>query len=292
MQSSAGIRQVGRALIYPSRGRLMFATDFHGQLEDFRQVVGQYHARREQGEDLYLLFAGDFVHGPRYDAATFPEHLGDFHPDDTAAILQELEALLEHDHRVSSLLGNHEHGHVGGPHTQKFHRDPDEVEHLEGVLGKDRALRMRDLFRSLSLVALAPCGVIFLHGAPNVRTAGFADVAGAVLDGYEQHSLQELYSVPVVGELLWSKGADPEVAEAFLGRMAYESIQPRVAVYGHDVIREGYWKVAHNQLVVSTSFGLRRPHKTLCEVDLAGSYRSTDDFRPGHELYPVYGRQP
>ena len=60
-------------------GRLLFATDFHGQLEDFRRVVAIYERRRAAGEDLYLLFAGDFVHGPAYDRADFPEHLGDFH---------------------------------------------------------------------------------------------------------------------------------------------------------------------------------------------------------------------
>ena len=283
-------RAIGRVLVYPPRGRLIFATDFHGQLEDFRRVVAVYRERRARDEDVYLLFAGDFVHGPAYDRAGFPEHLGDFHEDGTPEILEELEALLAADPRVRSLLGNHEHAHVGGPHTQKFHRrpGPDEVEWLEARLGPERAARARALFAGFSLAALAPCGLLFLHGAPAVRSAGFAEVAAATLEGHERLPLERMSEVPVLGEILWAKGADALLAEWFLGRMSFEGVRPRVAVYGHDVIREGYWRAEENQLVVSTSFGLRRAKKTLCEVDLESRYRCAADLREGQELVPLY----
>lgn len=284
----APIRRLGNILVYPPHGRVLFATDFHGQLEDFRAVTALYDRRRAAGEDLYLLFAGDFVHGPAYPRDAWPEHLGDFHEDGTPAILDDLERLLARDPRARSLLGNHEHAHVGGPHTQKFHRRPDEVEWLEARLGPERAARARALFREFALAAVAPNGVLFLHGAPSVREAGFAEVAAARLDGHESARIQDIYAVPVIGELLWAKSADPEVAARFLARMTFEGAAPTVALYGHDIVAEGYERVAGNQLIVSTSFGLRRAAKTLCEVDLAGRYETTDDFQEGRELYPLY----
>lgn len=54
----------------------MFATDFHGQLADFQRVVSIYQARRDAGEDVFLLFAGDFIHGPAYTREAFPDFLG------------------------------------------------------------------------------------------------------------------------------------------------------------------------------------------------------------------------
>jgi hypothetical protein len=284
----SAIRAIGRVLVYPPRGRLLFATDFHGQLDDFRSVVARYEARRTAGEDLYLLFAGDFVHGPAYAREEFPEHLGDFHADGTPEILAGLEALLARDPRVRSLLGNHEHAHIGGPRTQKFHRSPDEVEFLEACLGPERAARARALFERLSLAALTPCGILFLHAAPQVRAAGFAEVAAARLDAAPGRKILDFYDVPILGELLWAKSADRAIADRFLERMSFEGMRPHVAVYGHDIIREGVDRVAANQLIISTSFGLRRAQKTLCEVDLAAMYRSADDLRRGVELYPLY----
>jgi hypothetical protein len=284
---SGDIRQVGHVLLYPPRGRLIFATDFHGQIDDFRAVVAGYTARRAAGEDVYLLFAGDFVHGPAYSADRFPDHLGDFHEDGTLEILAELETLLDRDPRVRSLLGNHEHAHIGGPHTQKFHKRPDEVEFLEARLGPEGTARAHNLFRRFALVALTRCGILFMHAAPQVRAGGFAEVASVPLDGYGGRIL-DIYDVPIIGELLWAKAADPEIAAAFLERMAYDGMQPRLAVYGHDIIREGMDRVAANQLIVSTSFGLRRAQKTLCEVDLGGKYETVDDLREGLELVALY----
>jgi hypothetical protein len=57
-----------------------------------------------------------------------------------------------------------------------------------------------------------------------------------------------------------------------------------VAIYGHDIVREGYAKDGPRQLCVSTSFGCFDAAKTYVQVDLAARYRSVDDFRDGVEL--------
>lgn len=283
------IRKVGHVLIYPPEGKLLFATDLHGQLSDFRRMINHYRCRREQGEDIYLLFAGDFVHGPNYTKDEWPEMLGDFHTDGTLQILEELEELMAYDDRVRSLLGNHEHAHIGGPPTTKFHWDPNEVEHLEHLLGKERSARARALFRTFALAALTPCGILFLHGAPNVHTGDFSDVANAKLEGHENVSILELFNVPVIGEILWARGADVQVTEQFLERMTFEDIRPHVVVFGHDIIREGFYRETSNQLIVSTSFGLKCHRKTYCEIDLSRQYYNSSDLVEGSELLPLYG---
>ena len=94
------VRQYGKILVYPARGRLMFATDFHGQLQDFMRVTTRFVQRRQGGEDIYLLFAGDFVHGPR------PGQSGRWlHRDQSPEILEVLEELLrQHPGRIHACL--------------------------------------------------------------------------------------------------------------------------------------------------------------------------------------------
>lgn len=282
------IERRGRVLLYPPCGRLIFATDFHGQLEDFRRVVSLYQARRDAGEDVYLLFAGDFVHGPAYEEGDFPDFLGDFHTDGSVAILEELAVLLDEDPRVRSLMGNHEHAHVGGPHTSKFHHDPDEVEFLELALGPVKTAQMRALFEGFSLMALTPCGVMMTHAAPGVADAGLEEIAAAEWGDYRRFRAMDMLYVPIIGELLWPRCAKPEVVDALMARLSHGLYQPRVVVYGHEVVESGWAKEAYNQMVVSTSFGLHRACKTYLELDLGGCYESTAALQEGSELRRLY----
>lgn len=262
----------------------MFATDFHGQLADFQRVVSIYQARRDAGEDVFLLFAGDFIHGPAYTREAFPDFLGAYHEDGTLSILAQLEALMASDGRVRSLLGNHEHAHIGGPVTTKFHQEPDEVAWLEAQLTPTQRAQMHELFRTFALAAWTPAGILFTHAAPRVKEAGLQEVANVTLDGYSHFKPMDMYHVPIVGELLWPRMAEPEVAEAFLTRMTWLGNRPDMAVYGHEVCEEGYHREATNQLVVSTSFGLEDDKKMFLEIDLAQRYTTTYELRPGHEL--------
>jgi hypothetical protein len=271
-----GIRRYGNILVYPARGRLIFATDFHGQLADFRRVVSRFQARVARGEDLYLLFAGDFVHGPRDEQVS-----GWLKPDDSLTILTELEALLaEHPDRVHSLLGNHEHGHLGGPKTQKFYRGiDDDVTALERRLGAERTAEIRSLFSSFALVALTPCGVMFSHAAPGVSATTIADIAAARLDRADRS----------VMELLWPRVvSNPDRLDATFEMMKFGGITPRIAAYGHDVVPSGVDRESYRQVVISTSFAIPDRHKLLLELDLSRQYQDTFDLREGIELVHLY----
>ena len=61
-----------------------------------------------------------------------------------------------------------------------------------------------------------------------------------------------------------------------------------MAIYGHDVIPEGYESIGDEQMVVSTSFGLFDSNKVYLSLDLAARYRAVHDLRVGQEILPLY----
>lgn len=272
----SGVRRYGNILVYPSQGRLIFATDFHGQIGDFRRVASRFRRRVSRGEDIYLLFAGDFVHGPRPDQVR-----GWLKKDESPAILEALESLLaEFPERVHSLLGNHEHGHLGGPKTQKFYRGlEDDVSALENRLGASRTAEICALFASFALVALTPCGVMFTHAAPGASQATLTDIASARLDRADR----------LVMELLWPRVIDsPERLDAVFESLKFGGVTPKISVYGHDVVPSGIDRDSYRQVVISTSFAIPDRHKLLLDLDLSGSYQDPFDLREGIELVHLY----
>lgn len=267
----------------------MFVTDFHGQIHDFRRVVTRFTARLARGEDLYMLFAGDFVHGPAHGQVH-----GWLQRDETPAILDELEQLFEaHPDRVHALLGNHEYGHLGGRATQKFYRGlDDDVQALKRRLGPKRSRSAHALFETFSLVAMAPCGMLFSHAAPNLDPRKHPKLLEKImLARYDRAD-------PIIMSLVWPRFvAEPEQIEGFFQAMRFKGIQPRVAAYGHEIAPRGVERSEHRQVVISSSFAIADRYKTFLEVDLAGRYNSPADLREGVELIRLYperaiGRSP
>ena len=156
---------MARVLRLPDQGRLIVCTDLQGCLRDYVRIVEVFHEILDTCEDTYLLFTGDLVHGPHIEPEDWPDFLGEYYRDQSGDLVDAFIALgRDHPGHVHSLLGNHEHGHVGGPHTAKF--AVDEVALLEHILGAERTERLRSALRELPLVAVAPCGAVFTHGAP------------------------------------------------------------------------------------------------------------------------------
>ena len=182
------------------------------------------------------------------------------------------------------LLGNHEHAHLGGPRLSKFH--PDEAAELERHYGPGAFEPNRGWFAAWSWAAVAPAaGVVLTHAAPHAEIASPADLDATGLDGYEDVALHDMAAAGPLGALLWARTTTAERAYACL-----RALDPaaRVAVFGHDPIREGHL-VEHEPLVcVSTSFGCHDGDKVYLEWDLAEPAISADHVaRAGlHRLYP------
>lgn len=237
----------------------------------------------EAPEDSVLVFTGDLVHGPDEDTEqNWPDFLGTPYRDESPDLVRAfLDARERHPGRVLGLLGNHEHSHVGGPRTSKFHEH--EARALEERMGPGPSGAMRTLFARMPLVAVAPNGVVLLHAAPSARLASPEDLETVRLEGYSDWSIPDFFRVPVVGPTLWSRMADAQQARTFL-----EVLGGRIAIYGHDVVREGYERVGREQLCVSTSFALFDEHKVYVELDLARVYPDVQSLRDGVELKKLY----
>jgi hypothetical protein len=271
----------------PDRGTLLFATDLQGNLDDYERMKRIYALEEDAGNEPILLLAGDLVHGPGRalaDPDSWPDHLGTFYVDRSAELVLDFLD-FSRSARALSLLGNHEHAHIGGPVVSKFH--PDEASVLDERLGPDRA-RVHAFFRTFPLVAVAPCGARFTHGAPRATEPDLDAFDRLEYDGYEATCIQSMYEAGTVGGLLWSRYAEPERARAFLAATSLDSSGNGFVAFGHDVVREGFEKIGEEQLCISTSFGCENRDKYYLRLDLAARYRSVHDLRIGQELRRLY----
>lgn len=270
-----------RILRLPASGRLLVATDIQGNLRDFQRMLELFEAAPEES---VLIFTGDLVHGPdEHTEQHWPDFLGTPYRDESPAVVKAfMEAQERYPGKVHCLLGNHEHAHVGGPRTAKFHDDEAHV--LEERMGPGPAGAMRTLFARMPLVAVAPNGVVLLHAAPSAHLKRIEELEDVQLDGYTQWGIDAFFHTSVLGPMLWSRMARPEQARAFLSVLG-----GRIAIYGHDVVREGYEKVGDEQLCVSTSFALFDEFKTYVELELAQVYANVHTLRDGTELKKLYG---
>lgn len=270
-----------RLLELPARGRLLVATDLQGNLGDFERLLVHLKAA---GPDAWLVLTGDLVHGPDEDTANYwPDHLGTPYRDESPRLVERfLEARAEHQGRVQCLLGNHDHAHVGGPATAKFHDD--ERLALESRLDEAAKQRLREAIASFPLVARAPCGAVMLHAAPAAEIDSAEQLETLKLDGYEDWHFTDFLRVPVLGQLLWSRMAKPEQSRRFL-----KAFGGTVALYGHDIVREGFAREGDDQLCFSTSFGLLDRDKVFVELDLGARYADVHALREGRELRKLWG---
>jgi hypothetical protein len=148
--------------------------------------------------------------------------------------------------------------------VSKFH--PDEAAHLEGLYPAGDFEPVRQWIATWPLVAVAPgAGLVLTHAAPHGRIAGPTTLDRAPLGGYEQVPLPDMAETGPLGAVLWARTTTPERAYAFL-----RALHPaaRVAVFGHDPIREGHLVEHEPLLCISTSFGCHDGDKTYLEWDL------------------------
>src|SRR5882672_451686 len=242
---------MARVIRLPDKGRLLVCTDLQGCMRDYLRMVELFEqALHDRNGDAHLLFTGDLIHGPHIEPEDWPDFLGEYYRDASGDVMIAYAGLAsQYPGRVHALLGNHEHGHIGGPHTAKFAAD--EVALLEHILGPTATARMRGIIHTFALAAVSKCGAVFTHGAPAAVIDSVSDLEAADLSGAAYASPLDVLDTPVVGKVLWARSATEQEARRFLKAMS-----GTIAIYGHDVIPEGYEVSGDTQMVVSTSFGL------------------------------------
>lgn len=287
LRKMIGGARPSRLLRLPRRGKLLICTDLHGNLRDFRRMREVFEQANTEEPRPFLLFTGDLIHGPSCEPEEWPSYLGSYFRDESDRIVEEFIELQErHTGQVACLLGNHEHSHVGGPHTPKFW--PDETLHFEQTVGARQARRYRRLFRTFPMAAVSACGVAVTHAAPNAEISGPTEIERIRYDGYEELPIATLEQMPLIGRLLWSRSCPAAVARRFLEALSAGGPRLTMVVFGHEIVVEGYERIGDEQLLLSTSFGIPDRNKHYLAIDLERRYRSTAALRPGEELLPLY----
>ncbi len=271
---------MARLLTLPAQGRLLVCTDLQGNWGDFNALLRHFE---QAGDNAHLVITGDLVHGPDdVTAEHWPDHLGTPYRDESPALIDAVQkAQSRFPGKVHCLLGNHDHSHVGGPITSKFH--PNEAATLEARLGAEATERFRHWVRTFPLVAVAPCGVAMMHAAPAAEIQSLEALETVPLEGYENYGMDDFFKVPVLGAMLWARMASAERSARCLAALG-----ANVALFGHDVVRDGYAIDEVNQLCFSTSFGLYDHAKVYLDLDLSEHFATAHDFKEGVHIKRLY----
>lgn len=265
-----------RSKILPRRGILLISTDLHGKRDSFEALRARFEALRAVERETHWALLGDLVHGPSA-AARARSPLYDYDDDSPAlidAVFELRERFPEHVHFV---LGNHDHGHVGGPHTRKFHDD--EVLALEARLSPTQHERAQRLFGEALLALAAPCGLLLTHGSPSAELHDLRQLDALALDARSE----------LLRSLLTDYGQRGEVTARMLAQVSATSgLDLRVVVHGHDRDESGIFVEGGNQ-VCPVIFGAQRALERCLVVDLAARHDDAAALREGLEILRVHG---
>jgi len=273
----------GRVRILPDRGQLLVSTDLHGNRGDFDRLAGIFAALRAEADDpqtVHWALLGDLVHGPsdlarRRDPARFN------YSDQSPVLVEAVIALRQRwPDNVHLVLGNHDHGHIGGPHPSKFY--PDEVEALEQRMRPEAIARMHALFDDALLALAAPCGLLLCHGSPSTLLESLE-----LLDGVDLRDEPDTFKRALLRSILTSYGQPQQVTADMLAQIATPELPLAIVVHGHDVDLGGWYTEGGNQ-ACPVLFGAPPSNRRYLLIDLAARYEHTDDLREGVEVLRLH----
>lgn len=266
-----------RWLRLPNQGTLLVSTDLHGNGADFRALRSLFLSHLERDSHTHWVILGDVVHAPSEEAKRRRPRLYDY-PDESLAIVQGiLELQRTHSQQVHFVLGNHDFGHIGGPHTGKFHTD--EVENLEAQLDAEGRQTLQKLFTSALLAVVAPCGVLLAHGSPDDTLRSLEDLDAIPLPP----TWDNPYHVRLLDTFLTSYGQPGAVTGHLLARLSREDLPLALVIHGHDRDEAGFFFEGGNQ-VCPVIFGAPRENKRYVLLDLATHYSTFHAIRDGWEI--------
>jgi hypothetical protein len=275
-----------RIKIDDREGRVLVTSDLHGNMDDWLELEKIFRDGLARGTLSRWIALGDFVHGPKPGKRT--EWAGEdlyAYPDRSRELVEAVERISrEMPDRFVTLIGNHEHAHVGGRRTGRYH--PDEAAHLESQMEPAAVERMHALFRSWPLVVQLPaCGVVFTHGAPPDDCCwGPAVIDDACLEGgCPRDSAEFLEGV------LWNYGFGPDGGRKFLDALSVDGERYDLIVHGHDRDLEGGSANSEHAFVLCTSFGAKRARKAYLTLSLDRRYSGPQDLTEGREIHRLYG---
>jgi hypothetical protein len=266
-----------RYTVLPDRGTLLVFTDLHGNAADLAAAERAFARQRRQDSQTHVVFLGDLVHGPNLRTKEdFPEY--DYEDRSWEVVSGVARLLAEHPDHAHLVLGNHDWGHVGGPHTCRFHLD--EVSFMELLMDEGQRTTLHGLFEAAPLMLLAPCGVLLSHGSPDNSLTDLDQLEGLDL----RLSANTPAGAQVLQSILTSYGQQPDVTDRLLDTLSRElGLDLNVVVHGHDRDTNGWYAEHHNQLQ-TVIFGAPDKNKRYLKLDLSARYSNVKDFKEGNEI--------
>jgi hypothetical protein len=268
-----------RVRVLPDRGTLLISTDLHGKRDSFERLRRRFFELRESSDEVHWALLGDLVHGPS-EAARARSPLYDYDDESPALIDAAFELRERFPAHVHFVLGNHDHGHVGGPHTRKFHDD--EVAALEARLSPEQRRRAMALFGDALLAIATPCGLLLTHGSPGDSLTELGQLDGIALAGETDPRKLE-----ILRSILTDYGQRGETTARMLAAISRPALELHVVVHGHDRDETGLFVEGGNQ-ICPVIFGARPELERCLVVDLAARYRGPADLREGIEIVRVH----
>lgn len=239
----------------------------------------------EKEKDVYWVSLGDLVHGPDDRARRDEPDLYGFPDESWHVVEMAIKLRAQFPDNFFLILGNHDHGHIGGPLPAKFYSD--EVAHFESNLDGHQKMSMRQLFEEAYLMIFAPCGALLSHGSPDDSTTNLDQLENLSFDPMENSVLQNR----ILGSSLRSYGQAEEVTQRLLEQLSLGlDFDLNVVIHGHDRELDGYFKDGQNQLC-PVIFGARNSEKRYVRLQLSSRYRSVSDLRDGIEIERLHRNQ-
>ena len=254
----------------------------HGNRDDFDALRARFETLLAEDADTHWILAGDLVHGPD-DATRSLGHALYGYNDASVVLVREVSALKQkHPERVHVVLGNHDHGHVGGPHTSKFY--PDEVHALESGMGAEDKRALYTLFGEALLAVALPCGALVCHGSPDETLERLSDLDTIALESGKN----EPYRERVLASILRSYGQPEARTEKLLAKLsAHLPFRLTFVAHGHDKDENGIFWEGKNQ-VCPVLFGAYRAERRCLLLDLSARYEDGRAVREGSEVLRVH----
>ena len=278
------------------KGRLLVASDIHGNWEDYMRIRVMFRQLKRRGKADILVLDGDLVHG--YEG---------YKKDRSVQILDDL--IDNPDPSILTMLGNHEL-------MQIYHIGQVFVRPLEEQIKHNRE-RYIGFMKQMPYAIRTSGGVLINHTGANPPMSGFArpKYQGLVqrvdgfrlMDGLNHDMVLEqlkkgtgfktegLYSPQIgrlfvqsdIGRYLWDVFFNMNEFEygekqydrmlgGFLATMSNGNRPQLFVVTGHIGVPEGYKVVGGRQLRICSSYGAEEPNKVLALVDASTQYSTVD----------------
>ncbi|HEV3256716.1 MAG TPA: metallophosphoesterase [Gemmataceae bacterium] len=215
---------------------VLAAGDLHGNLENFRRLLGRAELGTHPGRHLVLQ---ELVHGPnRYPAGGDKSHQ-----------LLDLVAALkcQYPRQVHFLIGNHELAQWTGQWIAKGDADFNElfrvgVASAYGAASEEIYAAYLELFAAASLAVRTPNRVFLSHSLPSAKRLETFD--NAALER-EATDLQALLPGSAVHALVWGRDTTAATAAAFL-----QKVDADLLITGHIPCAQGFAAPNDRQLIL------------------------------------------